>query len=550
MIYNNRGKFQYYNKDKWNDFDFNKGGGIIDIESLPHIGTPLPTDSDTIVEKVYFNTSMSIEDTNKILKSLTYTDIEGIGGYVAFVSEQLSIVAMYYSQMDIYVILGMIGGNSAPIYVSKEIEESGETIPAGWDPLGIINDFGNPYILDTPSTNLGELDGIKVGNDNEILSDIISIKPFNDKPSEVKIDPKSLYRLPDGTLYQVSPVTNRLEPIIPISSNSESIMYTIKDSYLVMMYMLGCCSSLAHENGRPFAEAIIDLSDTSDNYKKIKEEAESILQAILNNSVLFVNAIFTNTDTNEEGSIIFKVENISQSGFALSSVNSTLVYGCFGIGTIQYIRDTNTLKMRDVLVDAGLHSVYNINTIDGKQIQEKLVSSTNIKTINGETLLGSGDIEIQGGGDYTLIGYEEGTFPIEKGTVDSGVNSGKTSYIKLSCSESFVATKTSFSSCSSYRIVLYMITSDDIALERTIELLDIEKGIFDSEPNMVSIEGYGIYNRGSYYEGMQMSRSTVQVSFAYNGTTFFIPPIIYFLQVEGETMSSLPTVTRVEIYAK
>lgn len=194
-------------------------------------------------------------------------------------------------------------------------------------------------------------------------------------------------------------VVNDIKNILNYSggaTDNESIMYTIKDSYLVMMYMLGCCSSLAHENGRPFAEAIIDLSDTSGHIPKVKEEAESILQAILNNSVLFVNAIFTNTDTNEEGSIIFKVENISQSGFALSSVNSTLVYGCFGIGTIQYIRDTNTLKMRDVLVDAGLHSVYNMNTIDGKQIQEKLVSGTNIKTINGETLLGSGDITISG----------------------------------------------------------------------------------------------------------------------------------------------------------
>lgn len=37
--------------------------------------------------------------------------------------------------------------------------------------------------------------------------------------------------------------------------------------------------------------------------------------------------------------------------------------------------------------------------IDDKQ--DNLVSGTNIKTINGNSLLGSGDITISGGGSYT-----------------------------------------------------------------------------------------------------------------------------------------------------
>lgn len=42
---------------------------------------------------------------------------------------------------------------------------------------------------------------------------------------------------------------------------------------------------------------------------------------------------------------------------------------------------------------------------DNEELQEELVSGTNIKTINGQTLLGSGDIEVGGGGtsDYTQL---------------------------------------------------------------------------------------------------------------------------------------------------
>lgn len=34
--------------------------------------------------------------------------------------------------------------------------------------------------------------------------------------------------------------------------------------------------------------------------------------------------------------------------------------------------------------------------------QDTLVSGTNIKTVNGQTLLGEGNIEIQGGGTITV----------------------------------------------------------------------------------------------------------------------------------------------------
>ncbi|UZQ30892.1 MAG: hypothetical protein OHM56_05175 [Spiroplasma phoeniceum] len=66
----------------------------------------------------------------------------------------------------------------------------------------------------------------------------------------------------------------------------------------------------------------------------------------------------------------------------------------------------------DVIKDSDLNKNY-IEKVDGKYIvktsqdinlkQDKLVSGTNIKTINGNSLLGSGDIHISGGNDWEIV---------------------------------------------------------------------------------------------------------------------------------------------------
>lgn len=40
-----------------------------------------------------------------------------------------------------------------------------------------------------------------------------------------------------------------------------------------------------------------------------------------------------------------------------------------------------------------------LDSVEGKQ--ENLVSGTNIKTINGQSILGNGDLQISGGATYT-----------------------------------------------------------------------------------------------------------------------------------------------------
>lgn len=58
------------------------------------------------------------------------------------------------------------------------------------------------------------------------------------------------------------------------------------------------------------------------------------------------------------------------------------------------------------ITGAVMNDVLNeiVDFAEGKQ--DALVSGTNIKTINGESILGSGDIEVQGGGGTVEVDME------------------------------------------------------------------------------------------------------------------------------------------------
>lgn len=78
------------------------------------------------------------------------------------------------------------------------------------------------------------------------------------------------------------------------------------------------------------------------------------------------------------------------------------------------------------------------------ELQEKLVSGTNIKTINGQTILGAGNIEISGGGESDSITIDLGTITNinthtpayilssdEKSSIDNAYNNNKIVYVKF-----------------------------------------------------------------------------------------------------------------------
>lgn len=71
--------------------------------------------------------------------------------------------------------------------------------------------------------------------------------------------------------------------------------------------------------------------------------------------------------------------------------------------------------------------------------QDALVSGTNIKTVNNESLLGSGNITIQGGGGFVLEGeYENEVFALTEGTFSDAyaqLEDGKSVYLRFTSDE-------------------------------------------------------------------------------------------------------------------
>ena len=61
-----------------------------------------------------------------------------------------------------------------------------------------------------------------------------------------------------------------------------------------------------------------------------------------------------------------------------------------------------TVDLSEYLLKSEAETLY--ATLDGlNNKQDKLVSGTNIKTINGTSILGSGNITIEGGRDITTV---------------------------------------------------------------------------------------------------------------------------------------------------
>lgn len=88
--------------------------------------------------------------------------------------------------------------------------------------------------------------------------------------------------------------------------------------------------------------------------------------------------------------------SIATSGVANIPAATTGAYGVTKLNS-----STNSTSTTEAATPSAVRAVYGI--AGGKQ--DKLVSGTNIKTINGESILGSGDISISGGGSGEDIRY-------------------------------------------------------------------------------------------------------------------------------------------------
>lgn len=137
-------------------------GGSVTINA-GKIGTPLVSSPDVFVEKVYFNTELSIEEVKNILSGLTYVQAD-METYGAFSDANMEKMLAIGKNANDYLLMD---GNGTVIFATADLMGMGLTF-TGWNP-----NFVNPVIFNTYGVvNAG---GLTIGADNDKLTNLISM---------------------------------------------------------------------------------------------------------------------------------------------------------------------------------------------------------------------------------------------------------------------------------------------------------------------------------------------------------------------------------------
>ena len=145
-------------------------------------GTAVPNSGT--VEKIYFNTNLSVEEVKTLLDTLSF---DGNGVYPVIgvmVQNKPQVPVAIFKSNNEYAILTAQGF----IFATFISEEDGIT-EMGWA-NEVIASLGNPldFSIYGELEYLNEVDGMAVGNQNDKLSSLFSITPFEEVQEEVTLD--------------------------------------------------------------------------------------------------------------------------------------------------------------------------------------------------------------------------------------------------------------------------------------------------------------------------------------------------------------------------
>ena len=127
-------------------------------------GTPVPNSG--LVEKVYINTALSVDEVETLISKITFTEY---GTYIVCVNNDFSKVVMINKNID-------ENGNDILINNSYSIYSTSN----GWD-------TSKPNFIELNGDVVSEMEGMVLGADNSLLSSLFSIIPFElveDEPVE------------------------------------------------------------------------------------------------------------------------------------------------------------------------------------------------------------------------------------------------------------------------------------------------------------------------------------------------------------------------------
>lgn len=146
-------------------------------------GTLLVSNPETTVDKIIFNDKLSVEETVKILKSLTYTSFDAYTVNVLYSNASAThVVFALHPSEDKYQIMysPSITDTSQAITIFTNYDYSDGTTVTGWNNTEItINDTG-----------VSELMGLYIGNENDKLTSLLSM---NDNFTEIADSYKYTY---------------------------------------------------------------------------------------------------------------------------------------------------------------------------------------------------------------------------------------------------------------------------------------------------------------------------------------------------------------------
>ena len=150
-------------------------------------GTLLVSNPDTLVEKIYFNTDLSVEEAANILSKLTYinnTDIYPAPFYIAYANADLSRCIAIVGISDMYVIAegNFNTGDFIPIFTS--VEEQGMI---GW----LIQN--KEYQIGLTGLNFVDMLQLAIGDQNNKLTSLMSMNTdFEEVTTIKKVFPKEI----------------------------------------------------------------------------------------------------------------------------------------------------------------------------------------------------------------------------------------------------------------------------------------------------------------------------------------------------------------------
>jgi hypothetical protein len=159
----------------------NGGGGIVEVDDLPNPALAIPVPNTGYVEKVYFDTSLSVDEVVAELQKLSYE--EGFY-YILYDGENSDIEIEDYGDGRYYIGV-YINNEYASIFTNDTRSQN-----FGWNP-----DFNGE--IEFNRNVISGVDGWSCGAENDKITNLCYI----DKQPNPEFNSESVYKLPDETLW-------------------------------------------------------------------------------------------------------------------------------------------------------------------------------------------------------------------------------------------------------------------------------------------------------------------------------------------------------------